>query len=71
MAAALSSKIATGLKACGTTTPRAARKSVAVAARTGKGPASSLTPGQQCEFLDASNVFNRGGTCFGWLHVLW
>lgn len=47
MAAALSSKIATGLKACGTTTPRAARKSVAVAARTGKGPASSLTPGQQ------------------------
>lgn len=53
MAAALSSKIATGLPVCGTATPRVARRSVAVAARSGKSAASDLTPGQQCEFLVA------------------
>lgn len=70
MAAALSSKIATGLPVCGTATPRVARRSVAVAARSGKSAASDLTPGQQCEFLVASNRVPTGGTCFWWWHVV-
>lgn len=53
MAAALSSKLSTAALVAGKATPRAARSSVAVAARGGQSSRSDLTPGQECESPDA------------------